>query len=130
MLEPETLVERDILDPGGAHWPQELALVVRVMETAFTKAGVPVDRATELAIAGALALGEYRGGRMLYLPRGERLRTALKHAQAWRMWRGNNIDEVMAFLGVTQIRAYAIIDEQRALHRSKLQRDMFKGDES
>lgn len=126
---PESLVEQSLLDPSNDAWPQELVAVVQVLEASFIREGVPADSAANLAITGALALGEYRGGKMLYLPRGDRLRTALKHAKAWRIWRGNNIEEIMELLDVTQIRAYAVLAEQRALHVGKIQGGLFKGEE-
>lgn len=123
---PESLVEQDLRDPSSAKWPRELAAMVAVVEAAFVRAGLPATDAIELATTGVLAIGEYRGGRLVYIPRGDALRTGLRHIKAWRMWRGNNIEDVMAFLGVTEVRAYKVLAEQRALHSGKLQRRLFK----
>lgn len=118
---PESLVEQDILDPGSDKWPPLLAELVTVTEAALLKSGVPANNAADLAITAVLAVGDFVGGKLVYIPRGDRLRTALKHARAWRMWKGNNIGEIARFLDVSEVRAYAVISEQRTLHRQKIQ---------
>ncbi|HZF99156.1 MAG TPA: Mor transcription activator family protein [Pseudoxanthomonas sp.] len=118
---PESLVEQEILDPSGDKWPPLLAELVTVAEAALLKSGLPANEAAELAIATVLAVGDFIGGKLVYIPRGDRLRTALKHARAWRMWKGNNIGEIACYLDVSEVRAYAIVAQQRALHREKLQ---------
>ena len=118
---PESLVEQELMDHNGDKWPPLLAELVSVMESAFTRDGMPAQAATDQAIAAALAVGEYLGGKLVYIPRGDRLRTALRHAKAWRLWRGDNIEEIMTFLDVCQVRAYKVLSEQRELHRGKSQ---------
>lgn len=122
---PEDLIEQDILDPNGDKWPKTLSDMVGVAEAALTREGIPADQAIAYAAAVVLAIGDWTGGRLVYIPRGTRLATALRHARAWRMWRGDNIDEITAFLGVSQVRAYAVLAEQRALHRAKVQPTLF-----
>jgi len=121
------LPDDDLLDQGNSDkWPQLLAHMVVVAETAIYNAGgVNHDLATKYAVAAVLAIGNAVGGRMQYIPRGDRLETALKHAQAWRMWKGNNIEEIMEFLDVTQIRAYAVIAQQRKIFKEKVQGKLF-----
>lgn len=118
---PESLVEHEILDPNSDKWPPLLAELVSVTEAALQKSGVPANDAADLAITAVLAVGDFVGGKLVYIPRGDRLRTALKHAKAWRMWKGNNISEIASFLDVSEVRAYAVISEQRSLHRQKIQ---------
>ena len=118
---PESLVEQEILDPNSDKWPPLLAELVTVTEAALLKTGLPASDAADLAIAAVLAVGDFIGGKLVYIPRGDRLRTPLKHARAWRMWKGNNIGEIAQFLDVSEVRAYAVIAEQRALHRQKIQ---------
>lgn len=120
------LPEDNLIDQQNSDkWPQLLAHMVAVAEAAIAKAGATDDQATQFAVAAVLEIGNSIGGRMQYIPRGDRLATALKHAQAWRMWKGNNIEEIMAFLNVTQIRAYAVIAEQRKLFKAKIQPQLF-----
>lgn len=109
----------DVWRDHADKWPQLLADLVAVVEVGLTKAGATPQQAREFVIPVVLAIGEHMGGQMVYLPRGGRLVTALKHARAWRMWKGGNIQEIMAFLGVSQVRAYAVISQQRALHKAK-----------
>ena len=122
---PESLVEQETRDPKAGKWPEELAALAEVLRVTYKRQGLSDQQANDLSSSGALAIGEYRGGRMLYLPCGERLITGLKHIQAWRMWKGNNIEEIAEFLGVTQTRAYGVLAEQRTLHRGKLQGKLF-----
>lgn len=130
---PESLVEQDLRDHNSDKWPPLLAELVGVLEAALVREGVPQKPALEQALASALAVGEYLGGKLVYIPRGDRLRTALKHAKAWRTWRGDNIEEIMDLLGVCQVRAYKVLAEQRELHRGKSQGQLFndtRGNES
>lgn len=120
----EQAVMDGILSPESSHWPQRLADMLAVAESALRKQGCPAEQAATLAVAVVLDIARYQGGRMFYLPTGKKLQTALRHAQAWRMWRGNNIDEVMTFLGVSDCAAYAILAQQRDLHRSRLQQSL------
>lgn len=126
-VSPDELIEQDILDPTGDKWPPLLAQMVTATEAGLIKAGATTDQAAEFAVAAVLAIGDFVGGKLVYIPRGTRLVTALKHARAWRMWKGNNIEEIMAYLGVTQVRAYAVLAQQRALHKAKVQRSLFDG---
>lgn len=123
---PESLVEQELRDHTGDKWPPLLAELVGVLEAALVRQGVPADLAIDQAIASALAVGEYLGGKLVYIPRGDRLRTALKHAKAWRIWKGNNIEEIMALLDVCEVRAYKVLAEQRELHRGKSQGQLFR----
>lgn len=99
-------------------WPELLAHMAEAVEGALVKAGAG-EKSSHFADVAVLAIGNSIGGRMQYIPRGDRLATAVRHAQAWRLWKGNNIEEVTEFLGVSEIRAYAVLAEQRKLHRSK-----------
>lgn len=120
----EQAVMAEILSPDSSAWPQRLADMLAVAETSLRRQGIAAEQATVLAVALVLDIAHYQGGRMFYLPQGKKLRIALKHAQAWRMWRGDNIEEIMEFLGVSDCAAYAIIGKQRDLHRSRLQRQL------
>jgi Mor family transcriptional regulator len=126
---PEDLVQQDLMDPSSDKWPSMLTDMVGVLEAQLIRDGLPRERAGEVAAGLALALGEYLGGRQVYIPRGDRLRTALRHAKAWRMWKGDNIEDIMRLLGVSQTSAYRVLQEQRELHRERIQGGLFNNTE-
>lgn len=114
----EALAER-------ANWPKLLAELVDVCAAAFRRDG----RAEAAALADAettvLAIAEYFGGRMLYLPRNDALRKALRDALIWHTFKGDNIAALAEQHRLTPQAIYQIIAEQKRLRTRKLQGRLF-----
>lgn len=138
LQDPSDLVERELMDPSlvqgeaddadgkrRGRWPKELSRLVAAMERAFVRRGMRPEEAAELAAEGALAMAEDRGGRMVYLPTGKALRAELRALTAWRMFRGDNVEEIAGYLGVSTVHAYAVLKRMRKLHQDRIQRPLF-----
>lgn len=119
--EARDLVERGPVDAPSESWAPMLAALVAVLHATFRRAGVDEELAIRLATTGVLAQAEYAGGRMLYLPRGERLRRALRDAEIYRRARRGNIGALAREHGLTDIQIYRICREQKELYLSKVQ---------
>ncbi len=115
------LVERGVEDLPADRWPPVLAAMVAVLDSTYRRLGLDVDQAARLATSGVLAQAEYMGGRMFYLPRGERLRTALRDAEIFHRANGRNIQLLATEFGITDIQVYRICKQQKKLHLAKVQ---------
>lgn len=115
------MIDRGAMDLPDARWAPALANMVAVLDATFRRAGVEADQAARLATAGVLAQAEYAGGRMMYLPRGERLRLALRDAEIYLRAKRGNIPELASEYQLSDIHIYRICREQRALHLAKVQ---------
>ena len=118
LLAAEAAVELD-----DSRWPKTMAELVDVYTSAAVREGIApdTDRANHIARWVVLTLGQHFGGRMTYLPRGDQLKTALRHNQIWAEFTGNNVEALASKYKLSSVRVYKIIQEQRALHRAKVQ---------
>lgn len=123
--EARDLIERGAEDLPEDRWAPMLASMVAVLTTTYRRLGLEDEKAAKLAIAGVLAQAEYVGGRMFYLPRGERLRLALRDAEIFHRARSGNIQALAAEFGVTDIQVYRICRQQKKLHMAKVQGRLF-----
>ncbi|UYC12269.1 Mor transcription activator family protein [Xanthomonas sp. CFBP 8445] len=115
------LIERGNVDVPEDRWAPMLAAMVAVLEATYRRLGLGDAQSAKLATAGVLAQAEYAGGRMLYLPRGDRLRKALRDAEIYHRARRGNIQQLAAEYGLTDIHIYRICREQKELYVSKVQ---------
>lgn len=119
--EAAVLVEKAALDLPADRWAPTLAAMVAVLTAALKRQGIPEDEAPRLATAGVLAQAEYAGGRMMYLPRGDRLRLALRDAEIWQRAKRGNIDALAQEYGLSDIHIYRICKQQRELYIARRQ---------
>lgn len=121
-----SLVGQDLSDVPETKWAPMLANLVGVLEATFRRRGHDDDDALRLACDGVLAIAEYGGGRVMYLPRGDRLRIALRDAEIHRRWQGGvSIPALAAAHDITEIHVYRIVAEQRRLYLGKAQGQLF-----
>lgn len=123
--DPADLLEHGAVAVDEKQWAPLLADMVRVIEQDKLRRGAATTEAFADARAAVLSIAEYFGGRMTYLPKGERLLTALRDAEIWRKFNGRNIRELAAEYGVSEIHLYDVLKRQRALHTRKLQGRLF-----
>lgn len=123
--DPLDLIERSDVAADETKWAPLLADMLRVIEALKRREGRAEADAFADAQSTVLALAEYFGGRMVYLPRGDRLRTALRDAELWRRFNGRNSAELAHEYRVSEIHCYAILKKQRQLHQRKLQGRLF-----
>lgn len=113
--------EGGAVDVPDDRWAPLLAALVDVLTATYTRMGLSDAQAAKMATTGVLAQAEYFGGRMVYLPRGARLKLALRDAEIYHRAKRGNIDQLAAEYGLTDIHVYRICREQKALHLSKVQ---------
>lgn len=113
-----------------ARWEGTLGAMVKVAETELRKALSDDQRATDLAQRVIFAVCENLGGSVMYLPRGTRLKNAMRDVAIFRDWRENGIipADLVGKYTLSSQTIYAIINRQRALHR-KSEPDLFGFDE-
>lgn len=129
--------EMPLGDEGGRYdgvpdhkWPRRLVERIEVIEARFLRMGYADGEAFKLAAEAVMELAKFQGGRMDYLPTGEALETALKHAEIYRRANRDNIDALAVEYGMTPRHVYRIISEQRKLHIKRTQRELhFEGGE-
>lgn len=128
-LPEDERLRRAILDSeaetgGSSKWAKTLVEYVQVLERLYVRQGKTEAEAFRLASESVLELAEYRGGRVEYLPRGDAIRTALKHAEIYRRCNGRNQQALADEFGMNIIQVYRIYRQQRALHVKKVQHSL------
>jgi len=122
--------DSDSLDPAKvlAHmgdpavllrWEGTLKEMVDIAESELrAKLGERTD-VPEIARFVVFAICDVMGGSVVYLPRGEALKKAMRDASIFRDWRDNNIQppELVRKYRLASPTIYDIIARQRALHR-------------
>lgn len=122
------LIERGAMELPDARWAPTLAAMVAVLASTLKRQGIDEDQAARLATAGVLAQAEYAGGRMMYLPRGDRLRLALRDAEIWQRAKRGNINALAQEYGLSDIHIYRICKQQRELYIARRQGRLDFGD--
>lgn len=107
------------------NWPSTLAELVDVLRATFQRRGRSEAEAITEAQQAALSIGEYLGGRQIYLPRGDRLRDWLRDRALYLEYNGTNKGALAARHGITERRVEQIAAEQRAIYVRKLQGRLF-----
>ena len=121
----KAILASDSGDKDASKWAKTLVEYVQVLERLYVRQGKAEAESFKLAAASVLELAEFRGGRAEYLPRGDAIRTALKHAEIYRRCNGRNQQALADEFGMTTIQVYRIYRQQRALHMNKIQPKLF-----
>lgn len=89
------------------------------------------DEVPNIARAVVYAICETMGGSVVYIPRGEVLRRALRDAEIFQAWREKNIrpDKLAREFNLSSQAIYEIISRQRVLHRQQ-EPDLFGYDDA
>lgn len=129
-VDPERLVAADLSDVPPDKWEKSVVEAIEVGEAELVRRGLDQATAFEQASAVVLAISEFRGGRLFYWPKGDRLRVAIRDAGLYRRFNGRNIDELVEETGINVVHMYRILRNQRRLHVRRVQPDlpMFKGE--
>lgn len=107
-------------------WAPLLVDLLRVFEARNKRQGMTPEAGYAQAVDSVLLIAEYFGGRVVYLPKGDRLRKALVHAEIWRKFTGKNVPELAQEFELTEIYVYQVLGTQRKLHLRKLQGRLFQ----
>lgn len=121
-LEPAALADAAVEEGLPSRWSRTLAQITDVVEL-HLRGAIPddVERLTA-AIRVVVALAQYQGGRSVYLPRGDALRTALRHREIYHLHQRNwSIPRLIERYGMTERHLYRVIREQQQLEIDRLQ---------
>ena len=113
-----------------SRWEGSLREMVEIAESKLEVEMGPKSTAPELARHVVFAICSSMGGSVIYLPRGDALKRAMRDAEIYRDWVDNGI-EIHAMVrkyNLANQTVYDIIRRQRALHR-KNEPDLFGFDE-
>lgn len=112
-------------DLPADRWASALVGMVRVQEAQYRRLGREEGEAFQLARAGVMALAEYFGGRMWYLPRGDRLRQAIRDIEIFRKAGKVPVKELADTYRLSDSQIYRIIRQQHDLHLRRIQGRLF-----
>lgn len=109
-------------------WPEALTELINVLTASMRNQGAGEQEAKQQAIKLALDIADHFGGMQLYVPKGTLLKTLVRNMQIWHDFTGDNAKVLARQYGLTEVRLYEIIREQRQLQAAKHQGDLFKTD--
>lgn len=122
---PDDALER-LEDPEIIkRWPQSLADMLMVIESAYRRAGDDDETARMRAFVAVRALAIFHGGRIFYLPKGKQIDRALRDREIWERHDGHNVAELAREFELNEVHIYRILAEQRKLARKRHQPDLF-----
>lgn len=126
-LDPEAVLAAMPATEEAGAWEGSLGEMLDITAAALARVGERSDRARDLAAAAISALASAMGGRVFYLPKGDRLKAALRDRAMWSAYDGKpeTVERLAKQHGVTVISAYRILARQRELHRRKTQPGLF-----
>lgn len=104
-------------------WPANLQSLCEVLRSALISREVP--EADNLAEQLATLIGNYMGGRDMYIPSGDRLKIALRDIRIWREFKGNNLEALSRHYGLSERRISKIVEDQRRAFVARRQRGLF-----
>ena len=113
------------LDDDALHqkhyWPGDLVELAEVIRSQLKREGVEdetIYRQTERVL---LAMSFLCGGRNYYLPKGNRIKNALRDKRIYDQFEGNNHRELARQFRLSEQKIYEVIRVQMQLHRSRVQ---------
>ena len=95
-------------------WQGILANMVDVIDHRLAELGV--NQSNIVAKEVVLSLANYNGGRAIYLPKGDIIKTAMRDRQIYQEFTGHNHDYLALQHQLTNKRIYEIIAQQRLLN--------------
>lgn len=113
-----------------ARWEGSLKEMVEIAEAKLLAVLKPTSTAPELARHVVFAICSTMGGGVIYLPRGDALKRAMRDASIYRDWKESNIQpaDLVRKYSLANQTIYDIIAKQRVLHR-RSEPDLFGFDE-
>lgn len=118
-------LDDDVLSDVDKAWPQTLADMVDILRATALDRGKSETEAMLEARRTIMVLAHYFGGQVIYLPRNEKLRLALRNQQIWYEFKGRNIQALAKKHKLTETMIYGILKEQRKQMIMQKQRSMF-----
>ena len=107
-------------------WPKTLAELVDVIASHLRRTHHCEESiAKRQAIETTLVIANHFGGSPVYLPKGDKLRRAIRDTQIFHEATGDNISILAKKHGLTNVQIYTIISKQRRLYIDKIQPKLF-----
>lgn len=110
------------------NWPKLLSEFIDLFYAELCRQNMTKDKAALMAPKLAGVLGHYFGGRVCYIPSGEKLKQAIRDNRIFLDYQISNgdITALAKKYNLTDSHVYFIIREQLAFHRKKHQPDLFE----
>jgi len=121
----DLLAHSDSLANDDRAWPKMLAVLIAVNVAELKDDGFEHDEAWRIAKRLIIRQSHHLGGGMVYLPRNDKLKKALRDANLYHYFNGNNHRELMKKYDLTQQSVYQLCAEQRQLFIDKNQGKLF-----
>ena len=117
----------DIPEETKRKWPKDLAALIDIFNAALRRMGMDEEQARRIAHTLLAEQAMYCGGRHFYIPKGDRLKQAIRDVELWRDWHDHGIvpDDLAAKYKISVQHVYRIINEQRAIHMRRVQPSLF-----
>lgn len=117
----------DIPDEIRKKWPRDLAALLDIFQAALQRMGFDRDKSRQIAHNLMNEQATYCGGRHVYIPKGDRLKQAIRDVELYNDWHDRGIlpDELAGRYKISTVHVYRIIKEQRALRMKKIQPELF-----
>lgn len=106
-------------------WPKFLRELMDVLKDELKRSGHEEGDALKLAQKLVARQAQHLGGRMVYIPRDERLKLALRDMEIYDHYNGGNSRDLAERYNLTQQRICNIVKDQHALYRKRNQPDLF-----
>lgn len=132
LLDPATCDPLDLVLEHAAdlppqhRWPALLREMVEVL-CAYNERALhwSPKQAADDAVERVVVLAEYLGGRFVYLPRGDVLRSAAREAVIYRLSIHMSTGELARAFGLSEVHVYRLIAQQRAIVIDRMQGKLF-----
>ena len=109
-----------------SNWPGDLVELSEVARNILEEEGEEEEHTYRQIERVLLAIAFMCGGRTYYLPKGERIRNALRDKRIYDRFDGRNIHTLCREFKLTEQKLYDVIREQRQLHIQRVQHSMFQ----
>lgn len=117
----------EIPEESKRKWPKDLAALIDIFESALKRQGLDESQARRLAHLLLAEQAMYCGGRHIYIPKGDRLKAAIRDVELFLDWRDRSIlpDVLAKKYSISIQHVYRIINEQKAIHLKRVQPSLF-----
>lgn len=105
-------------------WPKFLRELMTVLTDELKRNGHSKEDALKLAQKLVARQAHHLGGRMVYIPRDERLKQALRDMEIYDNYNGGNSRDLAERYDLTQQRICNIVKEQHGLFRKRNQPEL------
>lgn len=105
-----------------SNWPATLQSINELILSELKRMGFEEQM---LADKLTMALGQYFGGRDIYIPKGDNLRQAIRNIEIWRKFTGFNDKQLAHEYGLTERQLRNILSQQRTAEFKRKQTKLF-----